>query len=158
MTTGHEQDAPANEHVMRLVRHASLSWAGAMRAHTLAPPDLGFASRLRALSQAAATEQLAWEQAHAAGLAWRPVPGAEASAPPYELRPGTGRRGPQELWARFDRAVAYLSRAITEPDAQQLAAAFGEMSDAAGELADAVELEDTVTREAEARARGRGAA
>ena len=47
-------------------------------------------------------EQVAWEHAHAAGLLWRPIPGAESAEPPYELRPGTGRRGPAELWARFD--------------------------------------------------------
>ena len=63
-------------HVMRLVRHASAGWAEAMRAHKLAPPDSGFAGRLRRLSEAAATEQVAWEHAHQVGLLWRPVPGA----------------------------------------------------------------------------------
>src|SRR5438270_1466119 len=100
-------------HVMRMVRHASTGWADAMRAHKLAPPDAGFAGRLRALAEAAAAEQDAWEHAHAAGLLWRPVPGAESAEPPYELRPGTGRRGPSELWDRFDSAVAALNQAIT---------------------------------------------
>jgi hypothetical protein len=145
-------------HVMRLVRHASAGWAEAMRAHKLAPPDGGFATRLRNLSEAAATEQVAWEHAHEVGLLWRPVPGAERAAPPYELRPGTGRRGPEELWIRFDAAVAGLNRAIGGSSAAEVAAAFGEMAEAAGELADAVELEDTVTREALERARTRGAA
>lgn len=145
-------------HVMRLVEHASSGWADAMRAHVLAPPDPGFASRLRALSQAAATEQMAWEQAHAAGMMWRPVPGAESSEPPYELRPGTGRRGPTELWTRFDESVAGLNRAITGSSAVDVAAAFGEMSDAAADLADAVERLDEIARQAQARARTRGAA
>ncbi len=144
--------------VTRLVRQASAGWAGAMRAHKLAPPDAGFAGRLRALADAAATEQAAWEQAHAAGLLWRPVPGAERSQPPYELRPGTGRRGPDELWARFDAAVARLNRAIAGSDAGILAEAFGEISHAAGELADAVAFEDAASAEAQARARGRGTA
>ena len=74
------------EHVMQLVRHASASWAEAMRAHKLAPPDIGFARRLAMLSEAAATEQLAWEQAHTAGLLWRPVPGAENAEPPSSSR------------------------------------------------------------------------
>src|SRR5438309_4564861 len=95
--------------VMRRVREAGSGWAGAMRAHKLAPPDAGFAARLRTLADAAASEQVAWEHAHAAGLLWRPVPGAEGAEPPYELRPGTGRRGPLELWARFDDAVATLN-------------------------------------------------
>ena len=85
-----------------------------------------------------ASEQVAWEHAHAAGLLWRPIPGAENAEPPYELRPGTGRRGPAELWARFDAAVAALNRAITGSSAADVADAFGELSEAAGELADAV--------------------
>jgi hypothetical protein len=128
--------------VMQRVRQASNAWAEAMRAHKLAPPDPGFASRLRALGDAAANEQIAWEHAHAAGLRWRPVPGAESAAPPYELRPGTGRRGPAKLWARFDGAVADLNRAITGTDAAVVADAFGEISEAARELGDAVAGED----------------
>jgi hypothetical protein len=145
-------------HVMRLVRHASAGWAEAMRAHKMAPPDVGFAGRLRALSEAAATEQVAWERAHDAGLMWRPVPGAESAAPPYELRPGTGRRGPDDLWPRFDAAVARLNRAIAGSSAQDVAAAFGEMADAAAELAEGVEMEDSIAREAQGRAKTRGAA
>jgi hypothetical protein len=140
--------------ILRAVRHASDSWAAAMRAHKLAPPDPGFAQRLRELSDAAAAEQVAWEHAHAAGLLWRPVPGAENAAPPYELRPDTGRRGPRELWMRFDSAVAALNRAITGSDAARVADAFGDMSDISGELADALAHED----QAADPARTRGAA
>jgi hypothetical protein len=145
-------------HVMRLVRQASIVWADAMRAHKLAPPDAGFAARLRALAAAASDEQVAWEHAHAAGLLWRPVPGAEHAPPPYELRPGTGRRGPPELWVRFDSAVANLNRAITGSDAADVADAFGEISEAAGALADAVGREDEAAAQTAARTRARGVA
>lgn len=128
--------------IMRAVRQAGNEWAEAMRAHKLAPPDAGFAARLRALSDAAGREQVAWEHAHAAGLLWRPIPGAEQAEPPYELRPGTGRRGPAELWARFDEAVAALNRAITRSDAAVVADSFGELSEAASALAEAVTRED----------------
>ena len=60
--------------VMRRVRQASNGWAEAMRAHKLAPPDAGFAGRLRALADAASTEQVAWEHAHAAGPSVAPGP------------------------------------------------------------------------------------
>jgi len=143
--------------IMRAVRQAGNSWAEAMRAHKLAPPDPGFASRLRALSEAAADEQVAWEHAHAAGLLWRPIPGAENAEPPYELRPGTGRRGPPELWTRFDTAVAQLNRAITGSDAAAVADAFGDVSEAAGDLADAVIHQDTANQPP-ARTRAQGAA
>ena len=141
-------------HILRLVRQAGSDWAEAMRAHKLAPPDAGFAARLRSLSDAAGREQVAWEHAHAAGLMWRPIPGAEHAEPPYELRPGTGRRGPTDLWARFDQAVVALNRAITGSSAAAVADAFGELADSASALADAVAAED----EAGARVASRTAA
>ena len=128
--------------IMRAVRQAGNHWAEAMRAHKLAPPDAGFAGRLRALADAATSEQVAWEHAHAAGLLWRPIPGAENAEPPYELRPGTGRRGPADLWSRFDTSVAALNRAITGSDAAAVADAFGDLSSIAGELAESIARED----------------
>jgi hypothetical protein len=144
--------------IMRAVRHARDAWADAMRAHKLAPPDDGFATRLRALAEAAATEQVTWEHAHAAGLMWRPVPGAENAQPPYELRAGTGRRGPGDLWQRFDSAVATLNRAITGSDAAEVADAFGEIAQTAGALADEVAREDEISARVHARVGARGAA
>lgn len=128
--------------IMRAVRQAGNDWAEAMRVHKLAPPDGGFAARLRGLAEAAGREQVAWEHAHAAGLMWRPIPGAENAEPPYELRPGTGRRGPADLWTRFDASVAGLNRAITGSNAAEVADAFGELAEAAGALAEAVARED----------------
>jgi hypothetical protein len=130
------------DQIMREVREAGEQWAGAMRAHKLAPPDPAFASRIRQLADAAARERVAWAQAHQAGLMWRPVPGAESAQPPYELRPGTGRRGPADLWSRFDQAVANLNRAITGSNAADVADAFGELSTAALALAGAIERQD----------------
>jgi hypothetical protein len=161
MSFGDELDRERAQ-IMRAVRRASDGWAEAMRAHKLAPPDAGFAERLRTLAEAAAVEQVAWEHAHHAGLMWRPVPGAENASPPYELRPGTGRRGPGELWGHFDQAVAGLNRAITGSSSAEVADAFGEVSDAAEKLATAVAAEDAAAAEsepaAEAHSRARGAA
>jgi hypothetical protein len=142
---------PRQAQILRAVRQAGNGWAEAMRAHKLAPPDPGFAERLSALARAAATEQVAWEHANAAGFHWRPIPEAQGAEPPYELRPGTGRRGPEELWLRFDASVSALNSAITGSDAAAVADAFGELSEAAGQLADAVARQD-------AAARSRGAA
>ena len=143
--------------IMRRVRRAADEWAAAMRAHKLAPPDLGFAERLHDLAEAAANEQVAWEYAHSVGLHWRPVPGAENASPPYELRPGTGRRGPMALWERFDGAVAGLNRAISGSDAAMVADAFGDFADAAGALSAAVVEQDRAVPTA-VRGRERGAA
>jgi hypothetical protein len=141
MSSGDQLDS-RREEITRAVREAGSDWADAMRSHKLAPPDAGFAPRLRDLAEAATREQLAWREAHAAGLAWRPVPGAEQAQPPYELRPGTGRRGPEELWERFDARVAQLNRAITGTDAGAVAAAFGGLAEVARALADAVARQD----------------
>ncbi len=124
------------------LRDAKTAWGQAMTAHKMAPPDAGFAARLRALGSAAETEREACEEAAEAGLLWRPIPGAQGSQPPYELRPGTGRRGPTELWQRFDAAVENLNHAITGTNVTVVARAFAELASAAGGLADAVEAED----------------
>jgi hypothetical protein len=138
--------------IMRAVRQAGDDWAGAMRSHKLAPPDPGFAERIRTLAEAASREQLAWEHAHAAGLMWRPIPGAEQAQPPYELRPGTGRRGPGDVWKRFDSAVAALNTAITGSSAAAVADAFGELSEIAAALADAIAREDEAGHREQSRA------
>jgi hypothetical protein len=156
MSFGDELDRERAQ-IMRAVRRASDGWAEAMRAHKLAPPDAGFAQRLRNLAEAAATEQVTWEHAHHAGLMWRPVPGAENASPPYELRPGTGRRGPADLWERFDRAVLALNRAITGSSAAAVADAFGDVAEAADALSTAVASEDEAAAAA-SRLRARGAA
>jgi hypothetical protein len=146
------------ERAARLVRHASVSWAEAMRAHKLAPPDEGFAGRLQRLCEAAAAEQLAWQQADEAGMQWRPVPGAAEAEPPYELRPGSGRRGPEDLWLHFDSAVLEMNHTIGGTNALKVAAAFGAIADAAARLSQAVADEDAITREARDLARARNAA
>jgi hypothetical protein len=130
------------ERASERLRAARTAWGQAMTAHKMAPPDAGFAGRLRALAAAAAAEREACEEAYQAGLLWRPIPGAQGAQPPYELRPGTGRRGPAELWERFDQAVQTLNYAITGTNVIGVARAFGELAAAADALANAVEAED----------------
>jgi hypothetical protein len=110
-----------------------------MRAHELAPPDPGFRGRLRTLSDAAAAMRDAQARALEAGLAWRPIEGSERARPPYELRPGTGRRGPEQLWARFDAAVEQLNDAGAGDSLAAVVAAYAAVAEAAGALADALE-------------------
>jgi hypothetical protein len=128
--------------VLERFEQAEHQWGAAMRAHRLAPPDLGFAGRLRALGEAAAGEAAVCREAASLGLAWRPIPGAENAEPPYELRPGTGRRGPDDLWERFDTAVARFNHANAGTDAAAVAEAYADVSAAALTLTDAIEGED----------------
>jgi sugar (pentulose or hexulose) kinase len=78
-------------------------------------------------------------QALEAGLAWRPIKGSERARPPYELRPGTGRRGPEELWTQFDNAVAQLNDAGAGDSLADIVAAYSAVSHAARALADALQ-------------------
>ena len=122
-------------------RDAQMRWRAALEGHRLAPPDAGFSARLWALSGAARDEAAACRQADAAGFEWPPHRAASAE-PPYELRPDSGRRGPDELWRRFDAAAADLSRAAAGTTILAVADAYAELGAAASELAEAVERED----------------
>jgi hypothetical protein len=130
-----------DERAQRAFREAQEEWRRALESHRLAPPDAGFSARLAALASAAAAEASACREADAAGFEWPPHR-ASANRPPYELQPGTGRRGPEELWASFDAAVAELNRAATGTDLGEVASAYDALAAAAGELASAVEHED----------------
>ncbi|MFI4978251.1 MAG: hypothetical protein ACHQC8_06220, partial [Solirubrobacterales bacterium] len=93
-------------------RQALDGWRGALEAHRMAPPDEDFSLRLVGLAEAASEQARACQAANAASFDWPPHRAAE-SRPPYELQPGTGRRGPKDLWQRFDGAVASLSAVAT---------------------------------------------
>jgi hypothetical protein len=110
-----------------------------MRAHEQAPPDPGFRDRLRALAEAAAAMRDAHARALQAGLAWRPIADSERARPPYELRPGTGRRGPTELWTHFDAAVRRLNQAGAGDNLADVVDAYAAVAKAALELADALQ-------------------
>ena len=128
---------------MRAVRQAADGWAEAMRAHKLAPPDAGFAGRLNALAEAAAAEQVAVGARPRGGAPL--APGAGRREGRAAVRAATGNRPPRArrpCGSGSMTAVAALNRAITGSDAAQVADAFGEMSEAAGALADAVAGED----------------
>ncbi|HEX4035163.1 MAG TPA: hypothetical protein VHX66_12030 [Solirubrobacteraceae bacterium] len=131
----------AAEDAQSAFRAAQERWRAALEAHRLAPPDAGFSSRLAALADAARAEAAACRAADGAGFEWPPHR-ASSSKPPWELQLCSGRRGPQELWRRFDGAVIELSRAATGTDLVEVALAYEELAAVAEELAVAVERED----------------
>jgi hypothetical protein len=119
---------------------ARAAWREALRTHVLAPPDAGFSARLAGLAAAARRRAEACEAAYRDGFEWPPARGG--AKPPYELQPGSGRRGPEELWERFDEAVAELDRVSEGRSLRAVANAYAELADVAAQLADAVERED----------------
>ncbi len=122
-----------------MVGEAQADWKRALRAHRLAPPDPEFKNRLRALGASASELRDAYAVALEAGLKWRPIRGSAGAHPPYELRAETGRRGPEELWLRFDEAVRRLNVAGAGDSLADVVAGYGAVAEAAGALADALE-------------------
>jgi hypothetical protein len=134
--------------------YADRKWQEALRRHWLAPPDAGFAERLRELADAAEQQQAVFAQAERRGARWESIPNASQIEPPYELRPGTGRRGPAELWASFDAAIARLGAALEGVSLAAIARAFGEIDGAARALSTAVAAEDVAAARGRARRAG----
>jgi hypothetical protein len=128
---------PNSEQAFQDARRA---WREALRDHVLAPPDAEFSARLAALAAAAAQRAAACEAAYRDGFEW---PAARGGAkPPYELQPGSGRRGPEKLWDRFDEAVAELDRVSEGRSMRAVAHAYADLADVVAQLAEAVERED----------------
>ena len=121
-------------------QQAREAWRAALRGHVLAPPDAGFSARLAQLAAAAAQRAAACEAAHKDGFEWPATRGG--AKPPYELQPGTGRRGPDDQWARFDEAVAELDRVSEGRSMRAVGQAYAEIAEIASALAKAVERED----------------
>ena len=68
--------------------------------------------------------------------------GARRCQPTFELQPGSGRRGPDQLWQRFDEAVAELDRVSEGRSIRAVGRAYVELADIASQLAKAVARED----------------
>ncbi len=97
-------DGAESDEIQAEFAAAQERWRRAIHAHRMAPPDAGFSERLAELADAARTEAAICRRAEAAGFQWPPH--KSTGRQPYELQPGTGRRGPEALWRRFDAAVA----------------------------------------------------
>jgi hypothetical protein len=136
-----DSTADPDQQVLSDFKDAMASWASAVQAHKEAPPDLGFAARLAALAKGASEAARVCRAANDQGFEWPPARKAD-SEPPYELRPGTGRRGPEHLWRRFDQAITRLGTMAAGQNMLEVTRAYEELGDVAVELAEAVKAED----------------
>jgi hypothetical protein len=135
------------ERAINNMNAADHTFRAALRQHRLAPPDDGFSRRLKDFADACESEQIACDYAAREGLGWEPMPAARRSPPP-ELRPDSGRRGPSELWAKFDTAWEDLAKALEGISLPAVARAFDELAIVARELSSAVAEQDLRTRRA----------
>ena len=133
---------------LKRMQIADQRWRVAIEESAFAPPDDGFADRLREISAAARAEAaVLHEAAGAPELRWNPIPdGTAAKRLTYELRPGGNRPGPGGLWDHFDAVVAELVRAQAGTDFAAIAEGFGMLAEVTAELADAVDRERAVLR------------
>jgi hypothetical protein len=119
---------------------ARTAWRAALRGYVLAPPDAGFSARLATLAASARQRADACDAAYRDGFEWPPARGG--AKPPYELQPGTGRRGPEDLWQRFDETVAELDRVSEGRSLRAVGRAYAELADVASHLAEVIEAGD----------------
>ena len=101
------------EEIIKGLQLADEVWQDAQAASENAPPDPGFAYRVRAIAEAC-EYQAAWllKAAQTQGFEWTPIPDRRRMALSHELRPGANRPGPPALWVEFDRAVQRLGIAM----------------------------------------------
>ena len=134
------RDERRGDEIQQEFAEAQERWRQAIHAHRMAPPDGGFSVRLSELADAARAEAVVCRKADGAGFEWPPH--KSAGQQPYELQPGTARRGPEGLWQRFDAAVAELNRAGAGTNLLEVALAHELLADVAGELAAEIERQD----------------
>ena len=129
------------ERAINNMNAADHTFRAALRQHRLAPPDPAFSRRLKDFADACESEQIACDYAAQEGLGWEPLPPARRPPPP-ELRPDSGRRGPRELWGRFDTAWGDLGNALESISLPAVARAFGELATLLRNLSAAVAEDD----------------
>lgn len=132
------------EQILEQLRVADDSLRRALARARLAPPDAGYASRLRQFGDACEEEAIASENAARAGFTFRPPSADEPPIVlpiPHEFSPASGRAGPVALWQAFDEAAAEVDRAWGGISYGAIARAFARLSQIALDLAAAVERE-----------------
>lgn len=149
-TTGGELDHEAISGALDEMKRADALWRARIEASAFAPPDPGFASRVRAIAEGAAVEAAALRRAAGVpALRWNPAP-VTVRRLSYELRPGGNRPGPPVLWQRLDGCVERLVMAQAGTGFDAIADAFGDLSEVMHEIADELddEADDLIEREA----------
>jgi hypothetical protein len=119
---------------------AESAWRDALRASAQAPPDPGFIVRIKDIAEAAARKAAALDDLgeQEPGPWWQRQAALPGDVLSYELRPGSHRPGPAELWVRFDRAVDELGHAMAEHSVPAERQALEEVSLVLHDIVDAL--------------------
>jgi hypothetical protein len=124
---------------------ADAHWRAAIGDSVYAPPDEGFADRLRAIAHAAIAEAAVMlEAAGVPELRWDPTPQRRETSLSYELRPDGNRPGSAELWEEYDGVVAQIADAQAGADYPPIAHGFQALADVLERLAVSVDEERNI--------------
>jgi excisionase family DNA binding protein len=136
------------QEVVERLDQADALWQSAQDASENAPPDPGFAGRVRAFAKACEEEAGALGMAASIeGFSWTPSLDQRYMALSHELRPGANRPGPANLWQRFDRTVQRLGIAMEGQIMHAVALQYRELAAVMHEIADLLLGETPDTRE-----------
>ena len=127
---------------LRRMEVADAHWRAAIGDSVYAPPDEGFADRLRAIARAAVAEAAVMlEAAEVPELRWDPTPRRGGISLSYELRPDGHRPGSAPLWVEYDGVLAQIADAQAGTDYIPIAEGFQALADVLERLADSVDVE-----------------
>ena len=115
----------------------------AMKRSRSAPPDEGFADRLRMFGEASGVQAGALEYAAGVGVTLKNLTPQRGPKFPHELTPAAFRPGPPELWESFDAAADGVQQAGWDRDISAAAYHWRQVAELASALAVAVDLERT---------------
>jgi excisionase family DNA binding protein len=125
---------------IKAMQEAEAVFETAVEASDNAPPDPGFARRVRAVAQASLQQAEALNEASLIpGFRWTPVSDPQPVIRSHELRPGGNRPGPPHKWRSYDMAVERLSIAAQGNVISLVADEFREIGTVLGEIAEELE-------------------
>jgi|SRR5271163_2510947 len=125
---------------IKKMQEAEAVFETAVEASDNAPPDPGFAQRIRAVAEASLQRAEALDRASLIpGFTWTPMSDPDPVIRSHELRPGANRPGPPHKWQRYDAAVERLSIAVQGNVISLVAYEFLEIGWVLKEIADALE-------------------
>ncbi len=113
----------------------------AIRLGRSAPPDDGFADRLRVFGEAAGVQAGALEYAAGVGVTLKNLKPQRGPKFPHELTAAAFRPGPPDLWEAFDGAADGVHQAGWDRDISAAAQHWRGVAELASALAVAVDLE-----------------
>ena len=113
----------------------------AMRLSRHAPPDEGFADRLRVFGEASGVQAGALEYAAGVGVTLKNLTPQRGPKFPHELTAAAYRPGPAQLWEAFDAAADGVQQAGWDRDITAAAYHWRQVAELASALAVAVDVE-----------------